>query len=186
MARQTKTKLPATVTAVFKGDVEDDGDLGETMKHGRTLAVDRVREADPAGRATEHLRMSDTLGTLLRNKVIDHDMYLAGEDFGAWFALAALDPMRCASLERIPGAGARDLTEKQIDARFAISECLRAVGGSRSPAGSALWYVAGCRWSLRYWAMQQGWNGRKVNQHEARGILIAALGMLCEHLRRRH
>jgi hypothetical protein len=36
--------------------------------------------------------------------------------------------------------------------------------------------------SLREWAIRQGWRGRPVRQEQARGILVAALGVLAAHL----
>ena len=41
------------------------------------------------------------------------------------------------------------------------------------------------RWerSLKEWALQQGWSGRRVSQAAASGILIAALGALEAHYR---
>jgi hypothetical protein len=35
--------------------------------------------------------------------------------------------------------------------------------------------------SLKEWALEQGWNGRRVSQEAASGILIAALGALEAH-----
>ena len=35
--------------------------------------------------------------------------------------------------------------------------------------------------SLKEWAIEQGWNGRRVSQEAASGILIAALGALEAH-----
>jgi hypothetical protein len=55
------------------------------------------------------------------------------------------------------------------------------VGGSGSPAGSALWYVAGLQMSIRDWALRDGWNGKRVEKNEAKGILLAALGMLARY-----
>ena len=37
--------------------------------------------------------------------------------------------------------------------------------------------------SIREWALRQGWGGRPVRQESAQGILVAALGVLCEALR---
>jgi hypothetical protein len=42
--------------------------------------------------------------------------------------------------------------------------------------------VVGLQRSVRKWAMRQGWGGRRVEPKEARGILVAALGMLASHL----
>jgi hypothetical protein len=43
-------------------------------------------------------------------------------------------------------------------------------------------HVVGLQRSVREWAMRQGWGGRRVERKEARGILVAALGMLASHL----
>jgi hypothetical protein len=57
-----------------------------------------------------------------------------------------------------------------------------ALGGISSPAGSCVWHVVGLQRSVREWAIRQGWNGRSVDQKQAQGILVAALGMLAAHL----
>ena len=56
-----------------------------------------------------------------------------------------------------------------------------ALGGISSPAGSCVWHVVGLQSSIREWAIRQGWGGRPVDQKEAKGILVAALGMLASH-----
>jgi hypothetical protein len=43
--------------------------------------------------------------------------------------------------------------------------------------------VLGWERSLKEWALEQGWNGRRVSQEAASGILIAALGALEAHFR---
>lgn len=35
--------------------------------------------------------------------------------------------------------------------------------------------------AAREWAIRQGWGGRPVDQKEAKGILVAALGVLGRH-----
>jgi hypothetical protein len=55
---------------------------------------------------------------------------------------------------------------------------MATLGGIGSPAGSCVWHVCGMQCSLREWALRQGWNGRPLDQQEARGILLAALGVL--------
>jgi hypothetical protein len=35
--------------------------------------------------------------------------------------------------------------------------------------------------SIRDWSMRDGWNGKRVEKNEAKGILLAALGMLARH-----
>jgi hypothetical protein len=44
-----------------------------------------------------------------------------------------------------------------------------------------LWHVLGWERSLKEWALEQGWSGRRVSQESASGILVAALGALEAH-----
>jgi hypothetical protein len=44
-----------------------------------------------------------------------------------------------------------------------------------------MWHVVGLQRSVREWALRQGWGGRPVEQKEAKGILVAALGILAAH-----
>jgi hypothetical protein len=54
---------------------------------------------------------------------------------------------------------------------------MEALGGSRA---QRLVRVAfrGLQRSVREWAVRQGWGGRPVDQKQAQGILLAALGVL--------
>ncbi|MBV9858739.1 MAG: hypothetical protein JO038_01335 [Alphaproteobacteria bacterium] len=70
-------------------------------------------------------------------------------------------------------------------ARNAIWRAISAVGGIGSPAGSCLWHVLGWERSLKEWALEQGWSGRRVSQEAASGILVAALGALQAQISRR-
>ena len=54
-------------------------------------------------------------------------------------------------------------------------------GAIGSPGGCAVWHVAGLGQSVREWSAQEGWNGRTLNQYEAKGILVGALGVLAVH-----
>lgn len=58
-------------------------------------------------------------------------------------------------------------TPKSVTLRRSRDGALDAVGGSGSPAGSALWYVAGLGQSVREWALRQGWAGKAISLHEA-------------------
>jgi hypothetical protein len=80
---------------------------------------------------------------------------------------------------RVPGTGREpDLSERQLDARRRVHQTMQALGGMSRPAGSCRWYVVGLGYSIRAWAIRQGWGGRAVRQERAQGILIAALGVL--------
>lgn len=140
------------------------------------------REAGGEHAGNEHFRTIDTLGTMMKNGTITVAMHDAGQDFTTTFVLAQLSGPSVPSFDRIPGGQWRDsMTERVAFARKRIGEAMDAVGGIGSPGGSAVWHVAGLGMTLKDWAAMQGWNGRRLSQHEARGILLAALGMLAMH-----
>jgi Domain of unknown function (DUF6456) len=143
--------------------------------------------ADESGRPARPYRAVDTLGAMERRGSITAGMRQAGEDFRARFATAQLDPLRAPDWSRLRVGGSPrfrtgDGSGLRIEgARDAVWRAIRAVGGIGSPAGSCLWHVVGWERSLKEWALEQGWNGRRVSQEAASGILIAALGALEAH-----
>jgi hypothetical protein len=36
--------------------------------------------------------------------------------------------------------------------------------------------IVGLEWPIKRWALERGWNDRKTDQREARGVLIGGLG----------
>ncbi len=122
-----------------------------------------------------------------RRGTITSAMRQAGEDFRTRFAVAQLDPLRALDTAhlRIAELGPRpDQTAPgpRIEAaRATVWRAIQAVGGIASPAGSCLWHVLGWQQSLKEWAIEQGWSGRRVSPEAASGILIAALGALESH-----
>ena len=145
--------------------------------------------ADSAGRPSRPYRAVDTLTIMERRGSITAGMRQAGEDFRHRFATAQLDPLRALDLSRL---SLGDKPSRQGDyapglrvetARTAVWRAIRAVGGIASPAGSCLWHVVGWERSLKEWAREQGWAGRRVSQEAASGILIAALGALEVHFK---
>lgn len=146
--------------------------------------------ADEAGRPARPYRLVDTLQIMERRGSITAGMRQAGEDFRARFAQAQLDPIRAVDLSQLRMGDRNARREREAPglrieaARHAVWRALRGVGGIASPAGSCLWHVLGWERSLKEWALEQGWNGRRVSQEAASGILVAALGALETHLRR--
>jgi len=135
--------------------------------------------ADEAGRPSRPYRRIDTLALMQRKGTISAAMRQAGEDFHALFVRASLEPLRAADMARMPHGG-RGLEpgEVQAEARKRVWRALQAVGGIASPAGSCLWHVAGCEWTVKDWALREGWGGRPLSQEQAAGVLVAALGVL--------
>jgi hypothetical protein len=148
----------------------------------RDRDFEEVREKDPDGRIVYHHRTVDTLGKMLRAGTITPEMYDAAKDLEAAFIVANLDPIRALPILRVPGNGREpDLNERQLHARRRVHQALETLGGISSPAGSCVWHVVGLQRSVREWAMRQGWGGRPVEQKQATGILVAALGVLAKH-----
>jgi len=131
----------------------------------------------------EHFRCVDTLGLLLRHGAITEAMHEAGARFHRTFVLAQYTPTGAPPLDRAPsGLLLRDgPTERVVGAQCAVDRALHAVGGAGSPAADALWHVAGLGCSVKEWSVREGWNGRRLNVHEAKGILMAALGVLARY-----
>jgi hypothetical protein len=160
----------------------------ERLRHGPVELAPTVI-ADAAGRPARPYRAVDTLMLMERRGSITAGMRRAGEDFRQRFALAQLDPLRALDLARLSlgdkPASRGDHTPglRAEAARTAIWRAILAVGGIASPAGSCLWHVVGWERSLKEWAQEQGWAGRRVSQEAASGILIATLGALETHFR---
>ncbi len=158
----------------------------ERLRHGLVERPARAI-ADTAGRPSRPYRAVDTLAIMERRGSISRGMRQAGEDFRARFALAQLDPLRALdpSHLRFGERGARrdgDAVGLRIErARDQVWRAIQAVGGIASPAGSCLWHVLGWERSLKEWALERGWSGRRVSQEAASGILVAALGALEAH-----
>jgi hypothetical protein len=154
---------------------------GPTPERRRQGPIERLPQAiaDENGKPARPHRAIDTLGAMLRKSSITAPMHQAGEDFHALFMTASLEPLRAADLNRLPD-GMRDLpmTLRQAESRKRIWTILKLLGGLTSAAGSCVWHVVGCQWTVKDWALRQGWNGRLVSPEAASGILIAALSVL--------
>ena len=159
-------------------------DLGPTPARLERGDVERLEHsiADEEGRPARPFRTVDTLARMLSRGSINAAMRQGGEDFRAVFAAAQLDGLRSPDLARVPQT-LRELepTARQAEARKRVWQALQALGGIASPAGSCVWHVIGCEWSVRDWALREGWGGRPLSQEAASGILVGALGVLQAH-----
>ena len=150
------------------------------LQHGDVGAP--IRDADPeTGTPVRHRRAVDTLGMMLSNGTITHEMHEAGCIFRTLFRSAALDTMSTSQIIRLPGSTADRLSNRQLDARRRVFSAMDALGGDDSPAGSCVWFVVGLEMSVREWSARSGWSGRPVSQPIAGGMLVAALGTLAMH-----
>jgi hypothetical protein len=168
---QTRTDMAPTLERFTHGVIE---------RTGQTIGDDTGRPARP-------YRAIDTLAMMERKGSITAEMRQAGEDFRTRFTTAQLDPLRAFDLSR-PRSDCRSALRSKDEsglrierARDAVWRAIQAVGGLNSAGGSCLWYVVGWERTLKEWALQQGWSGRRVSQEAASGILIATLGTLEAH-----
>ncbi len=157
--------------------------IGEEHIRPDGSVIRYVREEDDDQKPAEHYRTVDTLALMLRNGSITGAMHDAGQQFSQDFARAFGSGVASPKLDGLPGGTApgQMMVEKNAGAARAVRDALDAVGGNSSPAGSALWYVAGLQLSLREWALRDGWNGKRIDRDEAKGIMVAALGVLARY-----
>jgi len=164
-------------------------DLSPTPERQKQGLVERSERpiADGSGRSGRPYRAVDILALMERRGSISSGMRQAGEDFRARFAVAQLDPLTAFDISRVRTGRHSNFTSRdepglRIEhAREVVWCAILAVGGFDSAGGSCLWHVIGWERSLKEWALEQGWSGRKVSQEAASGILIAALGALESH-----
>jgi hypothetical protein len=162
------------------------GPTPERLQHG---LVERLAGtiSDAAGHPSRPYRAVDTLAIMQRRGSITAGMRQAGDDFRARFAISQLDPLRALDLsqlrlgERRPRPDNEGPALRIEAARTQVWRAIQAVGGIASPGGSCLWHVLGWERSLKEWALEQGWSGRRVSQESASGILVGALGALEAH-----
>jgi Domain of unknown function (DUF6456) len=152
----------------------------ERLAHNPVEILERpIRDA--YGLIARPLRTIDILAAMRRRGAITDAMHQAGQTFRAAFRRAALDPLRAQDLLRAIGADADGVPFQVEAARRHVRGALAAAGGVHSAGGACLWHVLGAEESLKNWALQQGWSGRRVSQEAASGILIGALGALAQH-----
>jgi hypothetical protein len=169
-----------------------DADVSPTPERRNQGLVERLERpiGDDAGRPGRPYRAVDTLAIMERRGTITPGMRQAGEDFRARFATAQLDPLSAYDIsrpriDRRSGLQSGDGPALRIEkARETVWRAILAVGGLNSAGGSCLWHVIGWQRSLKEWALEQGWSGRRVSQEAASGVLIAALGALEAHFSR--
>lgn len=157
--------------------------IGHELTRPDGSVIRYVREEDDDQKPVDHYRTVDTLALMLRNGSITGAMHDAGQQFSQDFARAFASGVASSRLDGLPAGTApgQMMIERNAGAARAVRDALEAVGGNSSPAGSALWYVAGLQMSIRDWSLRDGWNGKRVEKNEAKGILVAALGVLARY-----
>ncbi len=189
MLCSTKASLPQSRRRPAGEPSPANSDLSPTPERQKQGQIERLERpiADGSGRSGRPYRAIDTLAMMERRGSITSEMRQAGEDFRARFAVAQLDPLTAFDISRVRSGRHSTLTSGEgpglriEHARDVVWRAILAAGGLGSAGGSCLWHVLGWERSLKEWALEQGWSGRKVSQETASGILIAALGALESH-----
>ena len=156
------------------------GPTPERRQHDR-VTRDSETLADTLGAIGLPYRVEGLLGRLERHGDIGARERAAGEEFARLFQLAHLDPLRAPDVRREGARSQPDTPHGGDRARRRVLAALDALGGHGSPCGSAAWFILGCEFSVRQWALREGWRGRPVREHVAKGILVGTLGVLAEH-----
>ena len=137
---------------------------------------------DVEGRPGNPHRVYDTLAALHRNGSIDADELAAGRQFEEAFRLAQLSPLHAPNLTRISGTRGPGITDAMVAGREKVARFMAALGGYASPPGAALWAVLGSGATIKEFAQaSQAGGGRSLDEKVAKGIFVAALGVLTAH-----
>lgn len=146
----------------------------ERKQHDLIERMDKAIADDPA----RPYKSVDILTRMERRGSITAGMRKAGEDFRNAFRRAHIDTLGAVDLSRPFIDSGHRARNGHSDSSDKVWRAILHVGGLGSAAGSCLWHVIGFEHTLKAWALEQGWNGRRVSQEAAYGILIAALGVL--------
>jgi hypothetical protein len=158
----------------------------ERSQHGLIELMDKTI-ADEQGRPSRPYKSVDILIRMERRGSITPGMRQAGEDFRNAFRRACSDPLAATDLSRPfidSVTGRKPSSIGAVGSSDKVRRAILSVGGMGSAGGSCLWHVVGWERTLKEWAFEQGWNGRRVSQEAAYGILIATLGTLEGHFGR--
>ena len=177
-----RPRLP-TLTAIVereRADAEREGPTRELRRHGRATR-DEGQTQDAHGDIGRPWRVQELLAEWEEAGHITRGEHAAGLEFQRIFRLAALDVLKAADPGRVlaHGAGVYDALSAQSEwARRQINAALDAVGGGKSAAGLALWYVLGLGVSMAQFGVREGWQDRPLNPAVVKGAIVGALAIL--------
>ncbi len=134
-------------------------------------------------------RTVDVLARMYQNRTITAAMVKAGRRFQRVFCDARLDGHgRSSFADGVPTARGRkhggrgqpmDGVDRALDAREELARAIGVLGGHGSPGAGAAWFVLGEEGAIRDFARRTRWGGgRTITEEVARGVLVAALGVL--------
>src|SRR5205807_3511706 len=97
----------------------------------------------------------------------------AADQFRIAFRVAHIDALRAAEMARTMGTGGRP-QEPPIWAKRLVNEVVIRLGGEKSIAASAVWFIIGLEIPISRWSLEHA----GINRHAGTGVLLAALGIL--------
>jgi hypothetical protein len=190
MTRKRKKKPSRDIPLIH---VRDRATGVEVAVHGNdrpTPEALRHGEFDPGwqvGRETgKAFRRVDSLTKMNRNGTITDAQLYAGLRFRTDFDAGRLGSIKLVDLTRIPGEsrGTGGGPDRAIDARDAVAEDIRALGGQGAPLAEVAWWVIGLGLGVEDYARRATWSGRPVAPKTVTGLVIGALDLLARTRRR--
>lgn len=162
-----------------------------TPEFGRRMLVGEERVIS-RGAVRRVRRTIDVLARMYHNRTISPEMVEAGRRFQRLFHDARFEGHSGSSFGHVVprGRGRRhgergqrgNAADRALDARAELARAVGVLGGHRSPGASAVWFVLGEEAAIRDYARRSGWGaGRTMTEEVARGVLVAALGVLAAH-----
>jgi hypothetical protein len=173
----------ATLIERERREASVEGPPREREQHGR-VTRDTEQTKDSRGAISVPWRGELPLERLARHGTISEAELDAGNEFRRLYRIAFLDPLRAASFdERIPGAvrwqPGCEIAKRQVNAILVM------LGSKRgSLLASCAESVIGGEMAISTWARNLRWSGRRINDHEAAGVLRATLEVLVAHFAR--
>ena len=178
-----RPKGPPTLAAIIEREREEaelPGPTPERKRHG-PISRDGEQTADSAGNIGRPWRVELLLESWQAAGHITPREAAAGLEFQRIFALAGLDALKAADPTRVivANGGVYDAPTAQSEwARRKVNAALDAVGGGRSAAGLALWYVLGLGYSMAEFETREGFAERPLDRRTSKGAIVGALGVL--------
>ena len=167
-----ETHTPMDFRAQHRAVGDDRGAVVE--RFGRQIPDSEGRPANPH-------RVYDTLAALHRSGSIDGDELEAGRQFEQDFRLAQLNPLHAPNLQRISGTQGPGISDAMLAGREKVARVMATLGGYASPPGAALWAVLGMGGTIKEFAQGTQYGGRSLDEKVAKGVFVAALGVLASH-----
>lgn len=155
---------------------------------GGGLAISRAptQEVDADGNIGFPYRVRDTVQVLRSNGTLDEAAENAARAFQAAFDAANLHGYQSPDLMRVLGSstGQHAVPGRIVAARDDVWRAIRHLGGIGTPVAGAAWHVLGLGETIQVFAERcQLGQGRSINPHTARGLVVGACFALAGYYR---